>query len=79
MVTDTPVLVQDPSPVPDDTRPRSSTPVKQEETVVEPVMVSVEVHEVPESEQDDDSASENPLTGLAHMTLGTQTGSTLSR
>ncbi len=79
VVTDTPVLVQDPSPVPDDARPRSSTPVKQEETVVEPVTVSVEVHKVPESEQDEDNVSENQLTGLAHMTLGTQTGSTLPR
>ncbi len=64
--------------MPDDARPRSSTPVKQERTVLGPVTVSVEVHEVPESEQDEDSASEIPLTGLAHMTLGTQTGSTLS-
>ncbi len=79
VVTDTPVLVQDPSPMPDDARPRSSTPVKQEGTVVGPVTMSVEVHEVSESEQDENSASENPLTGLAHMTLGTQTGSTLSR
>ncbi len=30
LVTDTPVLVQDPSPLPDDARPSSSTPVKQE-------------------------------------------------
>ena len=39
--------------------------------------MSVEVHEVPDSEQDEDSVSEDPLTALAHMTLGTQTGSDL--
>ena len=38
LVTDTPVLVQDPSPVPDDARPSSSTPVKQEGTAAEPVV-----------------------------------------
>ncbi len=79
VVTDTPVLVQDPSPLPDNARPCSSTPVKQEGTTVEPVTVSVEVHEVPDSEQDEDSVSESPLTALAHMTLGTQTGSELPR
>ncbi len=79
VVTNTPVLVQDLSPMPNDARPHSSTPVKQEGTAVEPVTVSVEVHEVPESEQDEDSVSENPLTALAHMTLGTQTGSELPR
>ncbi len=77
VVTDTPVLVQDPSPMPDNARPRRSTPVKQEGTTVELVMVSVEVHEVRDSEQDEDSVSESPLTALAHMTLGTQTGSEL--
>ncbi len=58
VVTDTPVLVHDPSPVPDDARPRSSAPVKQEETVVELVTVSVEVHEVLKSEQDEDNVNE---------------------
>ena len=46
---------------------------------MEPVTVSVEVHEVLDSEQDEDSVSESPLTALAHMTLGTQTGSELPR
>ncbi len=79
MVTGTPVLGQDPSPVLDDARPSSSTPVNQEGTAADQVTVSVEVHEVPDSEQDEDSVCENPLTALAHMTLGTQTGSELPR
>ncbi len=77
VVADTPVLGHDPSPVLDDDRPSSSTPVKLEGTAADQVTVSVEVHEVPDSEQDEDSVSENPLTALAHMTLGTQTGSEL--
>ncbi len=79
LVTDTPVLVQDPSPIPDNARLSSSTPVKQEGTAAEPVTVSVEVHEVPDSDQDVESVSGSPLTALAHMTLGTQTGSALPR
>ncbi len=77
LVTDTPVLVQDLSPMSNDALPSSAIPAKQEGTAADPVMVSVEVHEVPESEQDEDSVSENPLTVLAHMTLRTQTGSEL--
>ncbi len=44
VVIDSPVSVQNPSSVPDDARPRSSTPAKQEGTAAEPVRVSVEVH-----------------------------------
>ena len=79
LVTDTPVLVQDPSPASNDALPSSATPAKQEGTTADPVTVSVEVHEVPESEQDEGSVSEDPLTALAHMTLETQTGSELPR
>ncbi len=77
LVTDTPVLVQDPSPVSNDALPSSATSVKQEETAADPVTVSAEVYEVPESEQDEENVSEDPLTALAHMSLGTQTGSEL--
>ncbi len=73
LVTDTPVLVRDPSPV------SSSTPAKQEGTAADPVTVSIEVYEVPESEPDEDNVSKDPLTALAHMALGTQTGSELPR
>ncbi len=57
----------------------SSAPAMQEGTADNSVTVSVEVHEVPDSEQDESSVSEDPLTALAHMTLGTQTGRELSR
>ncbi len=63
--------------MPNDARPSSSTPVKQEGTAAEPVTMSVEVHAVLDSEQDEDNVSESPLTALARMTLGTQTGSEL--
>ena len=63
--------------MPDDARPSSSTPVKQEGTAAAPVTVSVEVHVVPHSEQDVESVSGSPLTALTRMTLGTQTGSAL--
>ncbi len=79
LVTDTPILVQDPSIMPDDARPSSSTPVKQEGAAAEPITVSVEVHEVQDSDQEVEGVSENPLTALALMTLGTQTGSALPR
>ncbi len=49
VVTDTPVSAQDPSPMPDNARASSSTPVEQEGTAAEPVKVSVEVHAVPGS------------------------------
>ncbi len=74
VVTDAPVSAQDPSPVPDDAQPSSSTPVKQEGTAAKPVKVSIEVHEVPDSDQDVDNASESPL-----ATLVTQTGRDLPR
>ncbi len=77
VVTDTPVSVQDPSPVPDNARPSSFTPVKQEGTTAEPVKVSVEVHVVPDSDQDVDDARESPLAALSRMSLGTQMGSEL--
>ncbi len=67
-VDDVPVMVQDPSFVSNDAPPSSSTPVMQEGTAANPVTVDVEVHEVPESELDEDIVSE---------TLGTQTGSQL--
>ena len=72
-VTDTPVLVQDPSPVSNDALPSGSAPAVQEGTADQPVTVSVEVHEVPDSGSDEGSVSEDPLTALVHMTLGTQT------
>ncbi len=78
-VTDTPVLVQDPSPVSNDALPSSSAPATQEGTAADPMTVSVEVYEVPESEQDEHNMSEDPLTALAHMSLGTQTFSELPR
>ncbi len=71
VVTDTPVLAQDPSLVPDGAQPSSSTPAKQEGTAEQPVKVSVEVHVVPDSDHDVDDVSENPLEALSHMTLGT--------
>ena len=74
VVTDAPLSAPDPSPMPDDAWPSSSTPVKQEGTAAEPVTVSVEVHVVPDSDQDVDNVSESPLTALSHMTMGTQTG-----
>ncbi len=77
VVIDSPVSVQNPSSVPDDVRPRSSTHAKQEGTAAEPVTVSVEVHEVLDADQDVDNVSESPLTALARMTFGTQTGSDL--
>ncbi len=51
-VTDYLVSAQDPSPVPDNALPGSSTPVKQEGTAAQPIKVSVEVHVVPDSDQD---------------------------
>ncbi len=78
-ITDTPVLVQDPSPMSNDALPDSATSVKQEGTVADSVTVSAEVHEVPESEQDEDNVSEDPLAALVHASLGTQMGSELSR
>ncbi len=60
-----------------DAPPSSSTPVAQEGTVANPVKVDVEVHEVPESELDEDIVSETSPTTLVHTTLGTQTGSQL--
>ncbi len=51
----------------------------QERTAADVVTVSAEVYEVPESELDEDNASEDPLAALVHMTLGTQTGSELPR
>ena len=72
VVTDAPVSVRDPSPVPDNARLSSSAPAKQEGTAAKPVKVSVEVHVVPDSDQDGDDASESPLAALSHMTLGTQ-------
>ena len=41
--------------------------------------VSIDVHEVPDSEQDEGGVSEDPLEALVHATLGTQTGSELPR
>ncbi len=78
-VTDTPVLPQDPSSVSNDALPSSSASIKQEETADNVVTVSVDVHGVPNSEQDEGDVSEDPLAALAHATLGTQTGSELSR
>ncbi len=77
-VTDNLVSAQDPSPVPNSARPSSSTPVKQGETAAQPLKVSVEVHVVPDSDQDTADVSEGPIGALSCMTLGTQTGSALS-
>ncbi len=77
-VTENPVLAQDPSPVLDSARPSSSTPVKQEGTAAQPLEVSVEVHVVPDSEQDETDVSEGPIGALSRMSLGTQVGSALS-
>ena len=63
--------------MPDDTRPSSSSPAKQEGTAAEPVRVSVEVHVVSDSDQDVDDTSESPLVTLSCMSLGTQTDSVL--
>ncbi len=79
MVTDTPVSAQNPSPVPDSARPSSSTPVKQEGIAGQPIVVSVEVHMVPDSDQDVDDVSKSPLGALSRMTLGTQTSIALPR
>ncbi len=76
-VADSPILVQDSSPVHDDTRPSSLTPAKQEETAVEPLEVSVEGHVVPDSEQDEADMSEGTTGALSRMSLGTQMGSAL--
>ncbi len=76
-VVDAPVPVQDPSFVSNDAPPSSSTPVMQEGTVVNPVKVDVEVHEVSESELDEDIVSEETRAALVHTTLGTQMGSQL--
>ncbi len=62
-----------------DALPSSSTPAKQKGPADSPVIVSVEVHEVPDSEQDEDSLSEDPLAALAHIALGTQTSRELTR
>ncbi len=64
--------------MPDSTRPSSSTPVKQEGTAAQPLEVSVEVHVVPDSEQDDTDMIEGPVGELSCMSLGTQVGITLS-
>ncbi len=77
-VTDNPVLAQDPSPMPNSARPSSSTPVKQEGTAVQPLEFSVEVHMLPDSEQDDADVSKGPVGALSRMNLGTQVGSALS-
>ncbi len=77
-VTYNPVLAQDPSPVLDSARPSSSTPVKQEGTAAQPLEVSVEVHVLPDSEQDAADVSEAPVGALSRMSLGTQVGSELS-
>ncbi len=76
-VTDNPVLTQDPPPVLDSARPSSSTPVKQEGTAAQPLEVSVEVHVVPDSEQDAADVSEGPVGALSRMSLVTQVGSEL--
>ncbi len=57
----------------------SSAPVKQEGTADKLVTVSVEVHAVPDSEQDEGGVSEDPLEALARATLGIQTGGELPR
>ncbi len=62
----------------DSARPSSLTPVKQKETAAQPLEVSVEVHVVPDSEQDDADVSKGPVGALSHMSLGTQVGSELS-
>ncbi len=73
-VTDNPVLAQDSSPVHDNTRPSSSTPVKQEGMAAQPLEVSVEVHVMPDSEQDDADVSKGPVGALSRMSLGTRLG-----
>ena len=59
-ITDKTVSTQDSSPVPDSTRPSSSTPVKQEGTAAQILQVSAEVHVVTEPEYDAADASESP-------------------
>ncbi len=76
-VADAPVTAQDLSLVSDDAPLSSSTPVMQEGTAANPVMVDVEVHQVPDSELDEGAVNEKPPPALAHTALGTQTGSTL--
>ncbi len=78
LVIDTPVLPQDPTPVSNDALPSSSAPVEQEEAADKPVAVSVEVHTVPDSEQDEGGVSEDPLEALTRATLGTQIARELS-
>ena len=65
--------------MPDDAQLSSSTPVKQEGTAAKPVKVSIEVHVVPDSDQDPVDASESPLAALSRISLETQTGSELPR
>ncbi len=77
-VADNPVLTQDPSPVLNDTRPSSSTPVKQEGTATQTLQVSAEVHVVSGPEQDTADASEDLVGALSCMSLGTQVSSELS-
>ncbi len=77
VVTDTSGLVRDLSSVLDDAQPSSSAPAKQEGTTAGPVTVSIEVHEVLDSDRDRESVSGSQLTALARMTLGTQTGGDL--
>ncbi len=79
VVTDNAVSAQDPSPVPNSAQLSSSTPVKQEGTAAQPIEVSVEVHVVPDSDQDVADVSKSPLGALSRMSLGTQTGSALRR
>ncbi len=64
--------------MPDSARPSSSTPVKQEEIAAQPIVVSVEVHVVPDSDQDIADVSEGPIGALSCMSLGTQVDNTLS-
>ncbi len=76
-VTDAPVMVQDPSLVSNDAPPSNSTHVMQQGMAANPVTVDVEVHEVLDSELDEDIVSEKPQTALVRTTLGTPTGSQL--
>ncbi len=60
--------------MPDDARPSGSTPAKQERTAAKPVKVSIEVHVVPNSDQDVEEANESPLREPVSRTLSLVTG-----
>ncbi len=77
-VTDVAVTLQGPSPVSDSTRPRNSTPVKQEGTAAQPFQVSAEVYVGMEPERCAANTSGGKTQVPSRMSLGTQVDSDLS-